>query len=288
MTDVYVGLGSNLGDRLVNLRSALEAIEALDDTRVVSVSNAVESVPWGVSDQPLFANAVARVATAYPADRFLLALKEIEVALGRTPGERNGPRVIDLDILLFGDDEWQTPELTVPHPRLAERDFAVTPLLEIAPHAEWPDGSPLTRERASEGRITGSLGAVPGFEEVTPPVGGWTGPERYGAEFGAWEEVASRRFSAGQGTSFALDLLFLATVLEQEGIPYGWDPLPPQQEYSPWALPRMYRLLVPPPVAARARELLAAVARARPQFEGDPDLPDAGGSDSGTGSESAF
>lgn len=267
MTDAYVGLGSNLGDRLENLRQALDAIEALEETRVVSVSSVVESVPWGVSDQPLFANAVARVATEYPADRFLDALKEIETALGRVPGERYGPRVIDLDILLFGDDEWQTPALTVPHPRLAERDFAVTPLLEVAPHAEWPDGSPITRERATEGRITGSLGPVPGYEEVTPPVGGWFRPGAPAEAFASWEMVASRRFSAGQGTSFALDLLFLATVLEQEGIPFGWDPLPPQQEYSPWALPRMYRLMVPAHHAARARELLAAVSAAPPLFD---------------------
>lgn len=276
MTDAYVGMGSNLGDRMANLSHALSAIAALDETTVISVSNVVESVPWGVRDQPLFANAVARVATVYPADRFLEALKDIEGSLGRVAGERNGPRVIDLDILLFGDDEWQTAALTVPHPRLAERDFAVTPLLEIAPHAEWPDGSPITRERATEGRITATLGQVPGFEELTPPVGGWSGPQGAGAGFGEWETVASRRFSAGQGTSFALDLLFLATVLEQEGIPYGWDPLPPQQEYSPWALPRMYRLLVPPQLGARARELLAAVSEAPPLFEGDPRIPGAG------------
>lgn len=275
MTDAYVGLGSNLGDRQDNLRRALEAIGALESTEVITVSNVVESVPWGVSDQPLFANAVARVATEYPADRFLGALKDIETSLGRTPGERYGPRVIDLDILLFGDDEWETPELTLPHPRLAGRDFAVTPLLEIAPHAEWPDGSPVTRERATEGRITGTLGPVPGFEEITPPVGGWTGPQGRGAEFGAWEEVASRRFAAGQGTTFALDLLFDAAVLEQEGIPVGWDPLPPQQEYSPWALPRMYRLLVPALFAARAREVLAQVARAIPVP--DEDAAAAGG-----------
>lgn len=259
MTDAYIGLGSNIGDRLMNLQRALRGMEAFDETRVVAVSNVVESTPWGVTDQPLFANAVARLATAIPADRFLVLLKDLEAVLGRTPGERNGPRVIDLDILLFGDDEWQTPDLTVPHPRLAERDFAVTPLLEIAPHAEWPDGSPITRERATEGRITATLGPVPGFEESTPPVGGWTGTQRYGQEFGAWEEVASRRFSVNSGTSFAMDLLFDAAVLEQEGIPFGWDPLPPQEEYSPWALPRMYRLLVPPPLAVRARELLAAV-----------------------------
>ena len=265
MTDAYIGMGSNLGDRLIHMQQALRGMEAFDETEVVSVSNAVESTPWGVTDQPPFANAVARVATAIPADRFLGLLKELEATIGRTPGERNGPRVIDLDILLFGDDEWQTQELTVPHPRLAERDFAVTPLLEIAPHAEWPDGSPVTRGRATEGRITGSLGAIPGYEDRTPPVGGWAGPHGYGQEFGEWETVASRRFSVGLGTTFAMDLLYAAAVLEQEGIPVGWDPMPPQEEYSPWALPRMYRLLVPPQLATRARQLLVEVGAASPR-----------------------
>jgi len=281
VTDVYIGLGSNLGDRLGNLERALLAIGALDETTIVSVSNAVESTPWGVTDQPAFANAVARVATAIPADRLLGLLKDIETTLGREPGERNGPRVIDLDILLFGDDEWRTSDLTVPHPRLAERDFAVSPLLEIAPHAEWPDGTPITRDRASEGRVTGTLGPVPGFGDLTPPVGGWASTGRYGAEYGAWEEVSSRRFSAGTGTSFAMDLLFDAAVLEQEGIPVGWDPLPPQQEYSPWALPRLYRLLVPPQVAVRARQLLADVHAARPIHPDAQGLP--GGEDDAEG-----
>lgn len=284
MTDAYVGLGSNLGDRIAHIREALEAIGALEETEVVSVSNVVESVPWGVSDQPLFANAVARIATEYPADRFLEALKDIETALGRVAGERYGPRPIDLDILLFGDDEWQTPELTVPHPRLAERDFAVTPLLEIAPHAEWPDGSPITRERATEGRISATLGQVPGFEEFTPPVGGWFAAGGTSDEFVTWETVASRRFSAGQGTSFALDLLFLATVLEQEGIPFGWDPLPPQQEYSPWALPRTYRLMVPAAFARRARDLLTEVSAAPPLLD-DEVRTQARGSGSGESSD---
>lgn len=281
MTDAYIGLGSNLGDRLMHMQQALRGIEAFDDTEVIAVSNAVESAPWGVTDQPPFANAVARIATGIPADRLLGLLKDLEATLGRTPGERNGPRVIDLDILLFGDDEWQTSDLTVPHPRLAERDFAVTPLLEIAPHAEWPDGTPVTRERATEGRIAGPLGAIPGYEERTPPVGGWAGPGGFGQEFGEWEAVASRRFSVGLGTTFAMDLLFDAAVLEQEGIPVGWDPLPPQEEYSPWALPRVYRLLVPPQFAMRARQLLAEVGAATPQMgdvpagsegaESDPD-----------------
>jgi 2-amino-4-hydroxy-6-hydroxymethyldihydropteridine diphosphokinase len=259
VSTVFIGLGTNLGDRLANLRRALEGIGTLDATYVRRVSNVVESVPWGVTDQPPFANAVAEVDTEIPLDRLLGLLKELEASLGRETGERYGPRVIDLDILLAGDEEWQTPELRVPHPRLAERDFAVTPLLEIDPEATWPDGAPIERTRATEGRVTATLGPVPGFEELTPPLGGWTGDRRYGQEFGAWEEVSSARFTQGRGGTFALDLLFDAAVLEQAGIPIGWDPLPPQEEYSPWALPRTYRLLVPPPLAQQARDLLAEV-----------------------------
>lgn len=256
-SDVFIGLGSNVGDRLGNLRAALEAIDALEGTNVVTVSGVVESEPWGVTEQPAFANAVARVATGMEANRLLVALKDIEVALGRTGGPRYGPRVIDLDILLYGTDEWVTPDLTIPHPRLAERDFAVTPLLEIAPDARWPDETPITRDAVREGRILGPLGAVPGFEMITPPPGGWVTAGR--AESGAaagWAEVSSAQFGAQWGTSFAMKLMFDAAVLEQERIPIAWDPMPPAEEYSPWTLPRVYRLLVPSAFADRARRVL--------------------------------
>ena len=276
MPDAYIGLGSNLGDRLENLRAALDGIGSLDRTEVVSVSNVVESVPWGVTDQPPFANAVARVATPIPAGRLLGLLQDLEAGLGRVPGERYGPRPIDLDILLVGDEEWRTDALTVPHPRLAEREFAVVPLLEIAPSAEWPDGSPVTRERATEGRISGLLGPVPGYEDRTPPPGGWVAAAPL-QEHAEWVEVASRWFAQGQGATFALGLLYDAAVLEQEGIPVGWDPLPPQQEYSPWALPRRYRLLVPPAFATTARDLLAEVHRAEPLMDDAEAAPPAEG-----------
>lgn len=266
--DVFIGIGSNMGDRLAVMGRAIEAIAALDDTHIISVSMAVETEPWGVTNQPPFANAVARVSTTIPADRLLVALKEIEVSLGRREAVRNGPRPIDLDILLCGDDEWETPSLRVPHPRLLEREFVVVPLLSVAPHVTMPDGTPITLEKATEGHVLGTLGPIPGFEEMTPPLEGW--PQAGIAEDPAgWAEVASAMFSAGQGSAFALELLFDAAVLEGEGISIGWDPMPPQEEYSPWALPRTYRLLVPIADAERARELLGEAHGARGPQEPD-------------------
>ena len=254
ITDAYIGLGSNLGNRLSHLAAALDSIADTDGTYVIEVSNVVESEPWGVTGQPAFANAVAQVATTLSADRLLEALKDIEAALGRTSGPRYGPRVIDLDILLFGDEEWRAEDLVVPHPRLAERDFVVTPLLEIAPDVRWPDGTRITRDEVTVGRVTGVLGPVPGFEPVTPPVGGWVTRGR--AEGGVWAEAASSRFQPRAGATFAADLLYEAAILEQEGIPVAWDPMPPDEEYSPWSLPRVYRLLVPQAMVPRARRVL--------------------------------
>lgn len=172
MTEAFVGLGSNLGDRLGNLAHALAAIGDLPETRVLAVSEVVETEPWGVEEQPLFANAVALVATELSADWLLPSLKEIELHLGRRAGVRFGPRVIDLDILLFGAEVWRTDSLTVPHPRLAEREFAICPLLEIAPAATWPNGTPISAENAAEGRVLRRLGPVPGYEHLTVGAGG--------------------------------------------------------------------------------------------------------------------
>ncbi len=269
MSQAFIGLGSNLGDRIDNLRRALEGIAALERTHVLAVSSVVESQPWGVTDQPNFANAVARIDTDIPADRLLGLLKELESSLGRQPGPRNSARVIDLDILLYGDDEWVTPELRIPHPRMAEREFVIAPLLEIAPHITWPDGSPITREHATEGRVTRVLGSVPGFEDVTPQLGGWRDAGQSGGPNDPWEPVSSGRFGPGTSASFATQLLFEAFVLEQAGIPVGWDPMPPDEEYNPWMLPRTYRLLVPPGEARRARELLADVRSATPEAADD-------------------
>lgn len=170
-TRAFVGLGSNLGDRLRNIAEALGELEATKGVRVAAVSRAYESEPWGVTEQPAFANAVAALDVELDAAGLLAACKRVEADLGRRPGVRFGPRVIDIDVLLFGADRIDTPSLTVPHPRLLERDFVVTPLLEVAPRVALPGGGAPRREDATEGRVTGVLGTVPGFAplESTEP-----------------------------------------------------------------------------------------------------------------------
>jgi 2-amino-4-hydroxy-6-hydroxymethyldihydropteridine diphosphokinase len=134
---VYLGLGTNLGDRLANLRLALARLRTL--ARLEDVSSLYETQPQGVSDQPLFLNAVCRVTTGLEPQSLLRFLKNLEREIGRRPGgERWGPRPIDLDILLYDDRVVDTPELTVPHPRLAERAFVLIPLCELAPELRHP------------------------------------------------------------------------------------------------------------------------------------------------------
>jgi 2-amino-4-hydroxy-6-hydroxymethyldihydropteridine diphosphokinase len=135
----YVGLGSNLGDRQDNLSRALERLEELGPVRVSSVQ---ETDPVGVTDQPRFLNAVAEVETELPARELLVRLLAIERSLGRDRATevRWGPRTIDLDLLLYGDETIDEPGLTVPHPRLAERRFVLEPLHELDPALTLPDG----------------------------------------------------------------------------------------------------------------------------------------------------
>lgn len=253
MTDVFIALGSNLGHRIRYLSRALHEIADLPDTNVIEVSRAYESEPWGVEDQPPFANAVALVRTTFRADQLLESLLQIEDRLGRTRETPHGPRTIDLDILLFGDEEWDTPELVVPHPRMAVRDFVITPLLEIAPDATWPDGSPITRERVSVGRITQDLGPIPdpGLAEGQP------------ITTEDWVTIAE-----GASTPPDMGLRFKEMVLEQAHIPFTWDPQPPDAEYQPFGLAIPIRLRVPAGHEARARELLAQAEEA-PVLEED-------------------
>ena len=134
---VYLSLGANLGDRLANLRLALTRLQTL--ARLEEVSSLYETEPQGVSDQPLFLNAVCRVSTGLEPQALLRFLKNVERETGRQPGgERWGPRPIDLDILLYDDRVLDAPELTVPHPRLAERAFVLVPLCELAPELRHP------------------------------------------------------------------------------------------------------------------------------------------------------
>ncbi len=132
----YLGLGSNLGDREGNIRRALELLS--QRLRLLKVSSLYETEPWGYKEQPRFINCAAAFATNLELDALLGLLKEVEQALGRRRTFRWGPRVIDIDILLFGDQVVRTEHLEVPHPMLPERAFALVPLAEIAADIRHP------------------------------------------------------------------------------------------------------------------------------------------------------
>jgi 2-amino-4-hydroxy-6-hydroxymethyldihydropteridine diphosphokinase len=129
----YVALGSNLSDPARQVESAIDALAAMAGTRLVSRSSLWKSRPLGPSDQPDFVNAVAGLLTTATPQAFLAALKELERRLGRSlPVVRWGPRVIDLDLLLYGDRQADDPDLTLPHAGLHQRNFVLYPLAEIA------------------------------------------------------------------------------------------------------------------------------------------------------------
>jgi 2-amino-4-hydroxy-6-hydroxymethyldihydropteridine diphosphokinase len=135
----YVGLGANLGDREAMLRSALEQLAAEPGIEVVAVSKLRDTDPVGITDQPRFLNAAAAVETGLSARDLLDRLLGIERRLGRTrEGPRFGPRTIDLDLLLYGDEQIDDPGLEVPHPRLHERLFALEPLADLDPDLVVP------------------------------------------------------------------------------------------------------------------------------------------------------
>ncbi len=133
---VYLALGTNLGDRAANLRRALDSLPP--DFRVRAVSRCYETEPIYVHDQPRFYNLVCRAETELGPLEALRRLKALETALGRKHGRRFGPRLIDLDVLLYAGAVLNTPELTLPHPRLHERAFVLVPLDEIAPDLVHP------------------------------------------------------------------------------------------------------------------------------------------------------
>lgn len=136
----YLGLGANLGNRRDNLAAAVAAL-AVDRQAVVVAHSAIyETEPWGYREQPAFLNCVVGVATVLSPVELLALCKSIEERLGRRPGMRFGPRVVDLDILLYGAQivRLETPDLEIPHPRLHWRAFALMPLAEIAGEVVHP------------------------------------------------------------------------------------------------------------------------------------------------------
>ena len=143
-TTAFVGIGSNLGDREANLRSAIELLSAEDGIEVIALSEVRETEPVGPVDQGPFLNGVVQVKTALPPVELLERLLSVESRLGRVRTERWGPRTIDLDLLLYGSERVDEPGLTVPHPRLHERRFALEPLLDLDPTLEIPELGPIS------------------------------------------------------------------------------------------------------------------------------------------------
>jgi 2-amino-4-hydroxy-6-hydroxymethyldihydropteridine diphosphokinase len=136
----FVALGSNLGDREGTIRAAVGELGETAGVRVLSVSALVDTEPVGVVGQPRFLNGAVALETELPARDLLDLLLRVERGLGRVrdEAEPHGARTIDLDLLLYGEDEIDEPGLTVPHPRLHEREFVLGPLAEIAPGLEVP------------------------------------------------------------------------------------------------------------------------------------------------------
>jgi 2-amino-4-hydroxy-6-hydroxymethyldihydropteridine diphosphokinase len=142
----YIGLGSNMDDPAARVRSGMAALAQLTETEVEACSSLYRTEPVGLREQPDFFNAVCRVRTGLAPTALMSGLLEIERAYGRVrAGSPGGPRTLDLDLLLYGDEAIRSAELTVPHPRLHERAFVLYPLLEIDPELVIPGRGPLRR-----------------------------------------------------------------------------------------------------------------------------------------------
>lgn len=154
---VFISIGSNLGDRAANCREAVRRIAGNADMRVVKASSLYETEPWGVKEQGAFVNSVVEIETVAEPGELFDFLKTVEAGIGRTPGKRWGPRVIDLDIIFFGDLVVDEERLKIPHPSMEERAFVLVPLNEIAPGLIHP---------VSGKKVSELLSALPGMSGV--------------------------------------------------------------------------------------------------------------------------
>lgn len=145
MKRVYLSIGSNLGDREAHLREAVTALSA-NDVRVVRESSIYETEPRDVRDQPWFLNQMIEAETDLFPRQLLNRTQKIERAMGRQPGAAKGPRVIDIDIVLFGNAIVKAPELEIPHPRMGERRFVLEPLAELSPDLRHPESRKTVRQ----------------------------------------------------------------------------------------------------------------------------------------------
>ena len=151
---VYLALGSNLGDRQENLKQAVASLPPQMDVK--AKSHVYETPPWGFEDQPRFLNPVVKAQTYLQPEPLLKHIKRLEVALGRKATFRNGPREIDIDILMYDDIILNTPILTLPHPHMHERGFVLLPMMDIAPDLVHP----LTGKSVREMLISCNLGGI--------------------------------------------------------------------------------------------------------------------------------
>lgn len=138
MSQAFIALGANLGDPAATIRAAFEALNELPESRLLACSELYRTAPVGMTEQPEFVNAAARIETTLAPEALLDALLAIEHRFGRIRAERNGPRTLDLDILLYDDLVIDTPRLTLPHPRLHLRAFVLYPLADLAPDLALP------------------------------------------------------------------------------------------------------------------------------------------------------
>ncbi|MFS1663824.1 2-amino-4-hydroxy-6-hydroxymethyldihydropteridine diphosphokinase [Streptococcus sp. zg-JUN1979] len=145
MTKVYLSLGSNIDNRLSYLEEALESLGTLPQTSLVAVSSIYETKAWGKTDQADFLNLACQLETSLSALALLEACQKIEKALGRVRHSHWGPRTIDIDILLYGEEIIKTSDLQVPHPYMCQRAFVVIPLLDIVSDLKLPTGQELSQ-----------------------------------------------------------------------------------------------------------------------------------------------
>ena len=155
----FLGLGTNVGKRRENLRRALAELAKCGKIEVSRISSVYQSAPWGVTEQPDFLNLVVEIETELAARELLEIVKEIERQMGRQAGPRWGPRLIDIDILLLGEEQVTEADLVVPHPRLLERAFVLVPLAELAPElmVGGERAAEVAARLAKEQRIDGAL-----------------------------------------------------------------------------------------------------------------------------------
>ena len=141
---IYLALGTNLGNQVRNLAEARDRLRDL--VAISRVSHIYETPPWGVINQPAFLNQVIEAQTDIEPEELLKSVKLVENVMGRVPSVRFGPRLIDIDILLYGCLEFNSSDLILPHPRMLERAFVLVPLAELAPDLTLPNGSLSIRE----------------------------------------------------------------------------------------------------------------------------------------------